>query len=76
MSDEIVLEGKSLDMAAYFDSLPERMDAKRTKAGKTHPWRNHDGEPLSYSQKDREQQAVPAHANPIGRARSVKRGRK
>lgn len=72
-SDIVTMSGTAVE---YLATLPERMDAKRTKDGKTHPWRNHSGEPLSYSQKDREQQAVPSHANPIGRPRTTKRGRK
>lgn len=66
----------SAEAVEYFATMPERLDAKRTKDGRTHPWRAHGSEPLSYSQKAREQQAVPSHANPIGRPRTTKRSRK
>lgn len=61
----------------YFATLPERMDAKRTKAGYTHPWRAPGQAPLSEPRQEvRERDAVPNHANPIGRPRTTKRSRK
>lgn len=55
------------------DGRPETPEQQRKR---THPWRNFHGEPLSYDATERKEQVVPHHANPVGRARSAKRGRK
>lgn len=48
------------------DGTPETPEQARKRR---HPWRRRDGEPLSYSAKEREHREVPPHANPIGRGR-------
>lgn len=43
--------------------------AKRTKDGRTHPWRAPGQAPLSEPRQEvRERDAVPSHANPISKA--------